>query len=55
MFVASSWNMSLQYVSTKLCTLRVGLGVKGGLVCGGAPMIHYMSGHSLARHLHLGR
>lgn len=55
MFVTSSWNMSLQYVNAKICTLRLGLGVHGGWVSGVAPMIHYMLGHSLTRHLHLER
>ena len=37
-----------------ICTLRFGLGVKGGLYVGGAPKMHNVLGLSQARHLHLG-
>lgn len=35
--------------------LMLGFGVNDGLVVGGVPRRQGMSGHSLARHLHLGR
>ena len=38
-----------------LCTLRFGLGVKGGLFVGGAPKMHIILGLSQAKHLQLGR
>jgi hypothetical protein len=53
--VASTGNLSLQYVNSNICTLRFGLGVKGGLSVGGTPRMHNISGLSRAGHLHLGR
>ena len=38
-----------------LCTLRLGLGVKGGLFMGGAPNMLIIPGLSRVEHLHLGR
>ena len=38
--VASTWNLSLQFVILNICTLRFGLGVKGGLGVGGALKKH---------------
>ena len=35
--VASAWNLRAQEVNSNICTLRVRLGVKGGLSIGGAP------------------
>jgi hypothetical protein len=45
----------LQQVNSNICTLRFGLGVKGGLCIGGAPKMHDISGLSRVGHLHLGR
>ena len=38
-----------------ICTLRLGLGVKGGLSIGGALKMHNISGLSRVGLLHLGR
>lgn len=50
--VSTSGNFCLQYVKLRICTLRLGLGVNGGLPYGGAPR---MSRRSLGKHLHFGR
>ena len=42
-------------MDSSICTLRFGLGVKGGSYVGGAPKMHNISGLSRVRHLHLGR
>ena len=36
--------LSLKQVKLNICTLRFGLGVKGGLAIGGAPKSHNMYG-----------
>lgn len=52
-------NLSLQFVNSYICILRLGLGVKGGLVylyiVGGAPRIQSMYSCSRTWHLHLDR
>ena len=42
-------------MNSVICTLRFGLGVKGGQFVGGAPKMHNISGLSQVGHLHLGR
>ena len=42
-------------MNSNMCTLRFGLGVKGGLSIGGAPKMHNILGLSRAGPLHLGR
>jgi hypothetical protein len=46
---------SIVALDSNICTLRFGLGVKGGLYVGGAPKMHNILGLSRAKHLHLGR
>lgn len=52
--VAASWNLSLQYVNSEICTLVLGLGVNRGLTFGGTPIRHRMSGHRWDGRLHFG-
>jgi hypothetical protein len=52
--VAASWNLSLEYVNSKICTLVLGLGVNMGLTFGGTPITHRMSGHRWDGRLHFG-
>ena len=42
-------------VNSNSCTLRFGLGVKGGLFVGGGHKMHNISSLSRAGHLHIGR
>ena len=42
----------MEYVTSRICTLRLGLSLSGGLAYGGVPRMHTMSRRSLARHLH---
>ena len=42
-------------MSSNICTLRFGLGVKGDLSIGEAPKMHNISSLSRARHLDRGR
>ena len=51
--VASAGNLSLQYVNSNICTLRFGLGVKGGISVGEAPKMHNILGLNQVGQLHL--
>ena len=42
-------------MTSNICTLRFGLGAKSGLIVGGAPKMHNVSGISRDGNLHLGR
>ena len=42
-------------MNSNICTLRFGLGVKGGLFVSEAPKMHNILGLSRAGHVHLGR
>lgn len=46
-------NMSLQYVNSNICTLRLGLDLKGGLVVAG--LLASMHDLSQVEHLHHGK
>lgn len=52
--VAASWNLSLQYVNSKICTLVLGMGVNMVFAFGGTPVRHRMSEHGWDGHLHFG-
>jgi hypothetical protein len=52
--MASTRNLSLQFVNSTICTLSFGLGVKCALFVGGALKMHNILGLSRVMHLHLG-
>jgi hypothetical protein len=54
--VGGFYRKSITIVSeSNICILRFGLGVKGGLLLGGAPKMHNILGLSQVEHLHLDR
>ena len=44
--VASTGHLLLQQVNSKICAMRFGLGVKGGLSVGGVPKMYSILGLS---------
>ena len=53
MFIVSCENLSLVYVVLINCTMRLFIGFSGGVLWYGSPLIHNMSGLSLALQWHL--